>query len=330
MSTTAYGPQTSYMSQIIQSNIEYTTYAQIKLLGFFKSLPGGIKNIGKGIEKHIFTQIQKMEPGEVVSDLSALPTNAPRFSETTTSLLTLGTRLSIPKMVMDRWANNNLVKVQLQQVVNEQMKAMGVQIEQFLAWGDSFKNPHTDDRNAGQSFATGLFNSGTTFGGGDGADNDMTAAGDYLSTVSNGVKALKNAGHEGSKYWIFSDVDTYHQATLGVHQLKSTVFDDELNNILGKDKPYKVAAWLDSPNFIDSTGAKYRMVITNPFINPNPETNESMPAYRLLNGYNMELTPLYNGGLSAAGTYDWIILWSGALEIISATALQNTGDLTLT
>jgi len=313
------------MITVIQRKLEHTTYSKIKLLGFFNQI-GNIRPIGQGIEQHTFTKLENMEPGEIVASLGNLPDNTPRFTEKTTSLLTLGAKLSIPMQLLHRWQNNTQIDVALQQVIDAQMKAMATQINQFLAYGDSFKVPRTGDRNAGVDFAKGIFNGGTTFGAGDGADDDMTAVGDYQSTRVNAIKALKNAGFEGDKYWIFSDVDTYHQAELGVHQLHTVTFTDELDFLLQKKD---IAAWIDSPDFTNPAGES-RIVITNPYRNNDPRTEDKDFAYRLLQGYNLDIFPLYNGGLGANAAYEYIIAWSGALEFINTGAIQSSGALTLT
>lgn len=322
----AFGMTTGNMVKLIQSKLEHASYSKIKLLSWFKTI-GNIRNIGEGLIKHTITKIEKMEPGEVVASFSALPSNVPRFTEQTTNLLTLGAKIVIPMNVLDQWRNNKLIDIDLSDIINEQMKSMTVQIDQFLAYGDSFKVPHTDDRNAAEDFALGIFNGGTTFGAGDGKDNNMTAAGDYVSTTSIGIEALEDAGHESSKgYFMFSDNATYHDAERGVHQLNNYTFTNERRAI---DADKEIIAWIQSTNFTNPSGEK-RIVITNPYTNaiPNGDSNQEF-AYRLIQGYNLKVIPLFNGGLNSQLNYEYAVIWSGALEFINSAAIQASGALTI-
>jgi len=317
--------KTSKMVEIIQRKLETTSYTQTKLLGWFKSI-GNIQEIPRGMLKHTITTLEKMEPGEVVASFSALPNNVPRFTEQTTNLLTLGAKVQIPLQVLHQWQGNSQIDVDLQQIINEQMKSMITQIDQFLAYGDSFKTPRTGDRLSAQDFALGIFNGGTPFLAGDGEDDIMDSKGDYQSTITNAIKALKNAGFEGDGYWIFSDTDTQAQAELGVHQLNTYTFTNEYNAILARKY---IKAWLDSPNFTNPSG-EHRIVVTNPFRNNGPDQKEKDFAYRLLQGYNLDVFPLYGGGLGPSVAYEFVVAWSGALEIINSEAIQSSGALTLT
>ncbi len=322
----AYGMTTGNMVKLIQSKLEHASYSKTKLLAWFKTI-GAIRNIGEGLIKHTITKIEKMEPGEVVSSFSALPSNVPRFTEQTTNLLTVGAKIVIPMTVLDQWRNNNLIDIDLSDIINEQMKSMTVQIDQFLAYGDAFKVPHTDDKNANEAYALGLFNGGTTFAAGDGKDDIMNAAGDYQSTTSIGIQALEDAGHESSQgYFMFSDNETYHDAELGVHQLNNYTFTNERRAI---DANTDIIAWIQSTNFNTAAGVN-RIVITNPYTNVVPQGGEGQEyAYRLLQGYNLKVVPLFNGGLDENLNYQYAVIWSGAMEFINSAAIQASGSLTL-
>jgi hypothetical protein len=318
--------QTSNMLNRIQAELVSASYTQAELLGWFKAI-GNIRNIGKGMLKSQITKIEKMEPGKVWSDLSALPNNVARFTEQTTSLLSLGVKVSIPLDVADRYANNSFISVDMDDIIQTQLKAFVEQIDQFLAYGDSYKTPHTGDKNAGEGVANGLFNGGTTFAAGDGKDNNMTAAGDYQSTTANAKIALENAGFKNPDgYYMFSDNTTYHTAELGVHQLNTYTFTNERRAI---DADKDIRKWIFSAHFTNPSAEK-RIVITNPVINVDPkDPSKKTFAYRLITGYDLDIYPLYNGGLGPNGRYTWIILWSGALEILRAGAIQASGALTL-
>ena len=323
----AYSALTNNMQTHIQREIEYTSYSKAKMYAWFKTL-GLFKPVGKGVVSHTYTKLEKMEPGEIIASLSAIPISTPRFTEATSTLMLIGTKISLSKLIIDRWMSSNLVDVAFQQVLNEQMKAITTQVDQCLSYGDTLKRPRTGDDAAGQSVFSGMFNGGTTFAAGDGADDDMTAAGDFISSIVNAIKALENAEHEGKKYFIFSDNNTYHQAELGVHQLKTQDFVTEIDAI---NRRKDIQSWIHSPNFTNPSAEK-RIVVTNPYNNLNPkvESKEKSLAYRMLIGYDFEVTPLFNGGLSGQGNYEWIILWSGVLQIINSGSIQASGNLTLT
>jgi len=314
------------MIKRIQANLEHASYAKTKLLSWFKTI-GNIRNIGEGLIKNTITKIEKMEPGEVVAALSALPNNVPKFTEATTDLITLGAKIVIPMRVLDQWRSNNLINVDIQDILSEQMKAMLEQVDQFLAYGDAFKDPHTGDKVAGEGKFTGMFNGGTAFGAGDGGDNVMDAAGDYQSTVSTGIKALEDAGHESLVgYYMFSDNETYHDAEKGVHQLNNYTFTNERRAI---DANKDIISWIASPNFTDGSGTN-RIVICNPYTNAVPNGGDKQEfAFRLLMSYDFKVIPLNGGNINSQLNYEWAVIWSGGLEFINSSAIQASGALTL-
>lgn len=318
--------QTTNMLKKIQSQLVHASYTRAKLLGWFKAI-GNIRDIGEGILKHTITKLEKMEPGEVIADLSALPTNVPRFTEQTTSLLTLGAKVALPMDLIDRWKNNNLIEIDVNKVIDTQLKSFTTQIDQFLAYGDSFKTPHTDDKNAAEDFAKGMFNGGTTFAAGDGKDDNMSAAGDYQSTIVNAILALEDADFENEEgYYVFSDNTTLHTAELGNHQLNNYEFTNEKMAI---DKRSDIRKWVGSTHFTNPSAEK-RILVTTPYSRPIPDGGDKQVfAYRLIRGYNLKVIPLYGGGINSMGRYEWIILWSGALEILNSGAIQTSGALTL-
>ena len=155
----------------------------------------------------------------------------------------------------------------------------------------------------------------------------MTAAGDYVSTVSIGIEALENAGHESSKgYFMFSDNGTYHDAERGVHQLNNYTFTNERRAI---DADKNIIAWIQSTNFTNPSAEK-RIVITNPYTNAVPDGGDEQEfAYRLIQGYALKVIPLFNGGLNSQLNYEYAVIWSGALEFLNVAAIQSSGALTV-
>lgn len=325
-----YGILTPRMTEVIQSKLVSASYTNAELLGWFKTI-GNTRNIGEGILKNTITKIEKMEGGEIVIDLSAVPTNEVRFEELTTKLLTIAAKIAIPFNVVDAYKNNPQVDVGLNDIIETQLKAFVEQIDQFLAYGDSFLRPRTGDKNAAEDFAKGIFNGGTTFGAGDGADDIMNAAGDYQSTVSLGLQALEAAGFKHNKNFMFSDNVTYHTAERGVHQLNNYDF---VNERMAIDKNPRITSWIFSTHFTNPSTER-RIVITTPWINEvprakiGPEDKKSTFAYKLLQGYNLKVVPLYGGGLSGQGKYEFYIVHSCALEFARTGAIQASGALTL-
>jgi len=325
-----YGSMTPRMTELVERKLVSAAYTQSEMLGYFKAV-GNIRNIGEGMLKHTITKIEKMEPGEIVIDLSAVPTNEVRFVEQTTNLITLAAKLAIPMFTMAAYNNNDLIDVSLNDIIQTQLKAFVTQIDQFLAYGDSMVGPHTGDKNAALGFALGIFNGGTTFAAGDGEDDDMSAAGDYQSTVETALLALEDANFKQQKNWMFSDNTTYHSAGKGVHQLNTLAFTNERDAIAKNDR---ITAWIYSKHFTNPS-SESRIVITTPYVNEVPRAkigpidSKSSFAYKLLQGYTLKVVPLYGGGIGPTGRYEYFIIHSCAIEFIRAGAIQASGALTL-
>lgn len=323
----SYGLQTPRMTQRIDRKVKHQSYAKTQLYSWFKAI-GAITPLGEGMESNLITLIEKMEPGEVVAGFSDLPDSTPKFVEQTTQLMDLGTKITVPMKTIDKWNNvSQQIDIGLNQIIDEQLKAILEQVDQFLAYGDEFKVPRTDDKGAAAGQFDGIFNGGTAFGGGDGGDDIMDAAGDYQSTLSNGIEALETAGREsGIGYYVMSDNITKRNAERGVHQLNTLDFVNEKEAILRNPEVIK---WLGSTNMTKANANK-RMLITNPWSNIKPNAPEKSEfAYTLLQSYNFKVVPMWGGGINNKMQYEWAIIWSGAIEFINATSIQVTGDLTL-
>lgn len=328
MSEVSYGGMTTRMTQRIDRKIKHASYAKTKLLRWFKAI-GAIFSIGEGLDSNVITLLEKMEPGEVISGFSDLPNSVPKFVEKTTTLMDIGTKLSIPMKTIDKWNNNSQqIDIGLQQIIDEQVKALMEQVDQFLAYGDLFKVKRTDDKQAGQGVFLGIFNGGTPFGGGDGEDDKLGSAGDYQSTVSNGIENLENEGRESDVgYYMFSDNSTYHNAERGVHQLHTVDF---VNERMAIDKDPNIIKWIHSTNMTTSAGIK-RIAIINPWTNITPNGNRDEEyAFQLLQSYNFKIIPLWGGSINGAMNYEWAIIWSGAIQFVNNKSIQVTGDLAFT
>jgi hypothetical protein len=318
----SYANLTDRQLQIIQRRIMSASWNATQFYSYFQAHKGLVNNVGKGIITHITTKWEKMKPGQISRGFQDLPDSHPRFTEVTTTLCELATKVVIPVQERDAWASNNQVGSgdKVQQTIQKQILALTNQVDQFLAQGDLMKTPLADDKAAGESKYTGLFNGFTTLGGGDGGDNNMTAAGDYISDFSNRVKALINAGFEAEKYIIMSDVDTWQAAQKGnnLYTGGSTV-STEMDAVMARKD---VQTWIKSPNAQNSSSQSQILVTT-------PYTSMGEPAYRLHQGYNFDVIPLYGGGLGPSAMYEIIVAWSGAIEELHATAVQRSGSLTL-
>ena len=325
--STSYGPLTANQITVIERKIHNASWNATKLLNFFRVHNGLILNIGRGQIKHTITKWEKMKPGQISGSLQDLPDSHGRLTETTTTLAMLATKVVIPVQMRDAWASTDRVGVgdMLDQTVQKQLLAMYQQVDQFIANGDAMKTPLTNDFAAGEGKFTGLFNGFTSFSGGIGEDDDVTAAGDYLATFLNAKTDLKNAGFDSAKYFILSDVDTAAGAEQG-NNLYTTYIPTTEKDIIMKRED--VIDWIDTPTALTASSEK-KMVILTPYTS-TPDGAQGSPAFRLIQGYDFAVIPLYNGGLGPTMAYEIAVVWSGALEEIHSEAVRNTGALTLT
>lgn len=319
----SYSALTDNQIKYIQQRIENATWQSTAFLRFFRNHEGLIKNVGKGHpKKHIFATFEKMNPGQISAGFHDLPDSHIRINETTTNLMLLATKVVIPQTWRDAWASNRLIGEgdMLTQVLNQQLSAFYNQVDQFIAQGDSMKDPLTDDHSAGESQYTGLFNGFTNLSAGDGGDDDVTAAGDYISTFTNYKNALKAAGFDAMhSYLIMSTIGTEAAAEQGNNIYTSNIPTTERDAIMARDD---VADWIATTNAENASGED-QILVTAPY------TNEGDPNYRLVQGYSFDVFPLYAGGLGPTGMYELVVAWSGAIEEIRATSVQRSGALTL-
>lgn len=306
--------------KFIQTEIEEQTWNNTLLRNFF-DVNGLIKNVPEGMLKVETTIWEKLAPGQIGADIYNLPDSVPGFKVQTANLMTLGTKVVLKMGDVDAWKNNPLGiggGDMMGSVINQQMRPLYQQVDQFLARGDAFKDPVLGDLMHGAGLFLGLFNGGTAFGAGGGGDDGMVAAGDYIASIATAKKALKKASFEKKKYMIMSDVDVEEDAQKGAHLYVTYTPITEYRAVL--ERP-DIAGWIASDNFIDQAGTDYKMLLTTPF------TSEGRPAYRLLQGYNFKVIPLNGGYVNGNLQYETAVVWSGVLEFLFADACQVSGTL---
>ena len=320
-----YGNLTPNQVKFIQSEIEEQTWNNTLLRNFFSNdvNPGLTRKIPEGLLTYETQLWEKLQPGKIGADIYDLPENTPGFKVQEAKIMVLGTKIVLGYSDILRWKNNKQINGggdMMGRVVNQQMKALYQQVDQFIARGDAFKNPIAGDFMAGEGLFTGLFNGGTVFGAGLGADDDVTAAGDYLSSFSRAKKALKKAAFEKKKYMIMCDVDVEDAMQQGNNLYVTYNPITEYRALL--ERP-DVAGIIASDNFIDAAGTDYKLLVTTPY------TSEGKPAYRLIQGFDFRAIPLYGGALNGKLQYEVAVIWSGALEFLFADACQVSGTLTI-
>jgi hypothetical protein len=310
------------------------------IVGFLKVTPslyrmlnnnGLVRNLGDGISKFNYLEAKEVDGGKMASSIHQHNIVVPQWGEVDVSVLYLNTLIRLSRQEVDKHRNikgrlrGNLV----QDTINMVIPTMLNQVDQFCAWGDRMKDSLTAlDKYRNTDTFTGLFNSGTLLEGG-GGDDIMTTLGDFKTTVGNMRKAMRSAAHEMNQYMVLSDLETANVADNNPTHEYTTVGISEMQRIL--EKKY-VKKWMDSANFIDSSGEKYRMAMIAPKqVNPAPIGGKGISNnFELVQGYPFKVMPVYGGDMDIDGYYNWKVTWSGAFVVYKETAIQHTGDLTLT
>ena len=316
----SYSQLTPRMIESVQQNLEYTAYSKAKLLNWFKTM-GNVTPIGKGMISHEFTKIEKMEPGEITIDFHTLPDSAAKFTPQTTDICRIGAKLRVPKTHLDAYASNNQINVGLQDLLNVQLGAFTKQIDGFLAYGDAMPSSRTGDVAVGQGKYTGLFNTPTAVSAGDGEDDNMSAAADYISTHNKFAKLLEDADHGAEKYFMISDNQTYRKSAQGNHLLTTHAFNSEQAYMLNHPE---IADWIQGPNITNNDGDS-RILLTNPVYAKGPTLEQTMFNYRMLESYPVEVLPLYGGYLSGNVAYEFAVIWAGAFEMVNSDSVKVSG-----
>lgn len=288
------------------------------------------RNIGEGIDKIDYLSALAVDGGKMSATIHEHNIVTPQWQETKVGLLYLNTMIRLSKQDVDKHRNGKWLRGDLiQDTIRQVIPTMVNQMDQFCAWGDRMKDSLSAlDRYRNTDTFTGLFNSGTTLAAGKDSDNNVTAEGDYLFTYGKYRKALRAAAHEMNEYLILSDLDTSLQADIATNHFYSTVGVSEYQRVL--EKKY-VKDWMDSNNFIDSSGAKYRTAMIAPRqINPAVGGKGLINNFELLMGYDFAVEPIYGGQLDIDKYYNWAVICSMAFIVYHDTAIQHSGDLTIT
>lgn len=289
-----------------------------------------IRNFGDGVDKVTYFTKNKPDGAHMSGSIHAANIISPLWGEQTVGFMYLVGKIAISKQDYDKMRKGQFVNVDLvQDTIADATKVILNQVDQFLAWGDCMKDKvDALDKIAGSGTFTGVFNSGTTLAAGITVDNDVTAANDFLNTVGRYINAMKAAAHEQAKYLFLSDMSTKLQARTASNHFYSTIGVNELRRCLEEND---VQDWMDSANFTSATSTQYRIACIAPKANPATAIGQKgiKNNFELYQGYDFVPTPLYGGGLSKEGFYEWLLEWSGRLVVYEATSIQHSGDLTI-
>lgn len=285
-----------------------------------------IRKIPPGQDRWRYFQEEEVGYSKLTSTIHDYQILSPQFQENDVYLMMFNGKIRISKDQLDKFRSGVFVSGDLMaRTVASAVRQQLNQVDQFLVWGDSMLNPgSTIDPIKGQGVFTGILNGGTALGGGIGADNDVTDAGDYVATVAEQYQALQNAAHQSNEYVLISDPDTRLQAFQG-NQYLSTTGSTEYARILN-DYPW-LKQWIATPNCHAYGSETHRMAMIAP--KQRDGQGKSVNTIEAIMGYNFEVTPVANGGLTESGNYEAFLQTSIAFVEYWSTAIQRTGDLTI-
>jgi len=310
------------------------------IVGYLKVTPslyklfqsnGLIRNVGDGVDQLTYLESLAIDGGRMGMSIHQHNIVTPQWKEIKVSFLYLNTLIRISRQDVDKykngkWLNGDLVQDTIKQVIPTMLD----QIDCLCSWGDLGKSFLTSiDKIQGTSTFTGIFNSGTTLGAGAGGLNDMTTLGDYRYTLGKYRKALRAAAHELGTYIVLSDLDTVEEADNGASHQYVNVGVSEYQRCL--EKKY-IQTWMDSANFSSITSTQHRIAMIAPKqLEPKPIGGKGITNnFELIQGYPFRVMPVYGGQMDIDKYFNWGVTWSGAFVVYHNTAIQHSGDLTLT
>jgi len=291
-----------------------------------------VENIGEGQDRALYLSVDEPQGGRLTSNIHEQNTIVPKWTEHSTGLDYLVARILLSKQDVDKhrtgkWLSGNLIQDTIDLVVPKMMN----QFDQIIAWGqeyaDSPDNLEVFSASGAPSTITGIFNGGTELKGGIGKDDDLQSKGDYVATVENHRNALRQAKHELNEYITLSDLNTYLYAALE-NQFYETAGTTERQRVLEYNW---IKEWMNSVNFTPSTSTKYRMAMIAPRQRPEQVVGGKGPQenFKIFTGYDFAVYPNAGGEL-VDNYYVWFIAHSFKFVELRPTAIQRTGDLTLT
>ncbi len=305
----------------IEAKIHPFVYRANQFLGYMKANKL-IMPIPKGTTKFDTTIWEEMPPGQITRGFSDLPQSVAKLTTNTNIIMDLGIKIKIPKNFADAWKNNKIIPSatdMLADVIFNQTEALRNQVDQFICQGDNMRDPLAGDELAGVGQFTGLFNGFTNLGAGNGKDNNTSASGDYISDFASRSIALKTAGFENQSYTIMSNLTVLEAAQATNNLFTTNTITTEWDAVMAREDVFK---WIASVNAENSSNENQILVLA-------PRTPKGAPNFRLLQGYNFDIIPLYNGGLGPDVQFEVVVFWSGAMEEIRATSVQRSGSVTV-
>ncbi len=314
------------MGTVISNYVRDFLLVEPSILKFFKE-NNLIRKIAKGQDRWRYFDEESPGKSKMTSTIHDAAILSPKFGEQDVHLMKLVGKIRIGKEDLDKFRSGTFISGDLMgRTVAAAVREQRNQVDSFIMWGDETRNPgSTIDAVRGQSVYTGILNGGTELAGGDGNDNDIADNGDYISTLANYYDALQAAGHQANEYIIFSDTATRKRAFQGNHYL-STTGSTEYARVLN-DYPW-ITQWIATPNCNDYSAIKYRMALVQP--KQKDAEGKIVNTIELIMGYQFEVTPVANGGLTESGNYEAFLETSLALVEFWPTANQRSPTLTIT
>lgn len=254
----------------------------------------------------------------------------PKWTSKSVTLMTVSGKLSLRPSELAQARENMLgVKKGLQEIMAAQLIDMKRQIDGMVANGDASRyqaigDPLGKARTA--SVYPGLFNGTdgthlTVIAGGTGADNNMTANGDYYDTIA---LAVSTAGPQGINVKIgdvFIDWPTAKKL-----QMSRNAYGIQELDMIHKDFPglniWVTDAILEKESD-DVYSDMHKMCFLFPF------SGDGTPLTKYYVSKALHVQPLYAGGLGPGGAYEWLVGYKGG--VLSKTAYNSivTGALTI-
>lgn len=321
-------PQSGFsrtMQTMISNYVRDFLLVEPSILKFFRK-NNLIRKIPPGQDRWRYFDEKEVGYSKATSTLHDYSILSPNFGEQDVHLIKFVGKIRISKEQLDKFKSGTFISGDLMaRTVASAVRQQRNQVDQLIVWGDQMLNPGSSlDAVKGQGVYTGILNGGTNLAAGDGNDNDMSAVGDFISTLANYYDALQAAGHQANEYVLFSDPYTRKKAFQGAHFLRTTG-STEYARVLN-DYPW-LKQWIATPNCHANGSATYRLAMVQP--KQKGANGKTVNTMELIMGYQFEVTPVASGGLTEEGNYEAFLETSCALVEYWATANQRSGDLTL-